>query len=186
MHHDVAVEPQTYAMVAEFDSAEALLDAAGKAREHGYTELDAFSPFPVHGMSEATGFKCNLVPWIFLIGGAMGMIGGISLEAYVSVVDLPLNVGGKPLFSLPSFVPIMYECTILLSSLSGALGMLGLNGLPRPHHPIFSTPGFERASQDRFFLAIEAKDPNYDVVATEKFLKTLKPLNVSVVEEELP
>lgn len=185
MHHDVVLEPQTYAMVAEFDSAEALLVAAEKAKDHGYTALDAFSPFPVHGMSEATGFKCNLVPWIFLFGGAMGLLGGLSLEAYVSVVDLPLNIGGKPLFSLPSFVPIMYECTILFASLSGALGMLALNGFPRPHHPIFSTPGFERASQDRFFLAIEAKDPNYNVIETERFLKGLKPINVSIVEEEL-
>lgn len=182
MHQEHTIK--TYGVVAEFDSAEHLVEATGKAREHGYVHLDAHSPFPIHGLSEAAGFKCNLVPWIFFLGGATGMLAGIGLEFYVSVLDYPLNVGGKPLFSLPSFVPIMYECTILFASLSGALGMLGLNGFPRPYHPIFSTPGFERASQDRFFLAVEASDPQFDEAQVSKFLKTLKPLSVSVVEEE--
>jgi ActD protein len=184
MSHHAPKGPVVHAMVAEFDSADALLAAADRARETGYTEIEAYSPFPVHGMSEATGFKCSIVPWIFFVGGFTGACTGMFLEWYISVIDLPLNIGGKPPFSIPSFFPVMYECTILFAAVSGALGMLALNGLPKPYHPIFSTPNFEKASQDRFFLAIEAIDPQYDDVKTQTFLNGLKPINVSVVEEE--
>ena len=174
----------THGMVAEFDSPGAILAAAGAAREAGYTRLDAYTPCPVHGLSEAIGFKTTQVQWTFFFGGLIGAITGLGLEAYTSVLDYPLNVGGKPLFSLPSFVPVAYECTILFSALIGTLGMFAFNGLPRPHHPIFSAPGFERASQDRFFLCLEADDPLYDEAETARFLKGLKPLSTSVVEEE--
>jgi hypothetical protein len=178
------LKPDIYAIVAEFETPDQLLHAAERSREFGFRGIDAFSPFPIHGLSEATGFKCNLVPWMFLIGGIVGGLAGIALEAFVSVMDLPLDVGGKPLFSTASFFPIMFECTILFSALSGAIGMMALNGFPRPHHPVFDCPGFERATQDRFFLAIEANDPLYDEEETRRFLATLHPLNVSVVEDE--
>jgi len=178
------IAPKIYGMVAEFETPDQLVHAASRAKEFGYTSIDGHSPFPIHGMSEATGFKCNLVPWIFLVGGILGGLTGIALESYVSILDLPLEIGGKPLFSLPSFFPIMYECTILFSALAGAIGMMALNGFPRPYHPIFDCPGFERASQDRFFLAIEADDPLYSEIETRRFLAGLEPINISVVEEE--
>lgn len=171
----------TYALVAEFDSVEALVAAADAARHAGYTKMDAYSPFPIHGLSEAIGFKDKKVPWMVLAGGLVGAFAGYTLQWYTSVIDYPLNVGGKPLNSLPAFVPITFEATVLFAALTATFGMLALNGLPQPHHSIFNTPGFERASQDRFFLAVEAKDPQFDLVKTKEFLETTSPLTVSEV-----
>lgn len=171
----------TYALVAEFDTPEALMDAAEAARLAGYKKMDAYSPFPIHGLSEAIGFKSVAVPWIVFCGGISGTFLGFTLEWYTMVVDYPLNVGGKPFDSLPAFIPVSYEATILCAAISAVFGMLALNGLPRPYHSIFNTPGFERATQDRFFLAIEARDKQYDSVATRAFLMEQNPLNVSEV-----
>lgn len=172
-----------YALVAEFDSPEALMDAAEAARERGYKKMDAYSPFPVHGLSEAIGFEDKKVPWTVFLFGICGTFLGYSLEWYTSVIDYPLNVGGKPLNALPAFIPVAYESTILLASFGAFFGMLAYNGLPRPYHSIFNTPRFERASQDRFFLAIEAKDAKYDLEETRAFLESQGPLQVSEVEE---
>ncbi len=171
-------------MVAEFDSPEAIIEATARAREKGYSALECYTPFPIHGLSEAMHFKDERVPWVFFLSGVTGAICGLALETYTAVYDYPINVGGKPLFSLPSFFPVLYECTILFAALGGTIGMLALNGLPRPYHPIFSAPGFERASQDRFFLCIEATDPMFDGEKTKKFLEGLKPSSVSSVEGE--
>ncbi len=122
------------------------------------------------------------MPLIVLCGALFGAIGGISLEYWVSVIAYPLNVGGKPFFSLPQFIPVMFECTILGGALSAVLGMLALNGLPMPYHPVFNVPSFALASRDRFFLAIEATDPKFDRAATRKFLEELTPLSVSEVD----
>lgn len=181
MHH-VEVNP-LFGTVAEFDSPDGLLKAANAAREAGYKKMDAYSPFPIHGLSEAIGYHSNTVPWIMALGGLTGTVTGLALQWYTASVDYPLNIGGKPLMSLPMFVVVMFECTILFSALTGFFGLWILNGLPRLHHPIFSAKNFERATQDRFFLCIEAKDPSYDADKVESLLKAQDPLNVSIVEE---
>lgn len=172
---------QKYALVAEFDSAEALLEAAEKTKEAGYKKIDAYTPFPVHGLSDAIGFHDVRVPWMIFFGGLIGGLTGYTLQWYTAVIDYPLNVGGKPLNSLPSFIPITYECTILFSAITAVFGMLALNGLPKLYHSIFNTPGFERASQDRFFLAIESADEHFDSLASRSFLEELNPLAVNEV-----
>ena len=183
MSHEVEVSNPLYGTVAEFDTVEALMAASEAARDHGFKVMDAYTPFPVHGMSEAIGFKDNKVPYIVALGGITGTITGMSLQWYTSVVDYPMNVGGKPLFSLPAFVPVMFELTILFSALSAFFGMWILNGLPRYHHPIFSAKNFERATIDRFFLCIEAKDPKYDQEKIRNLMSEYSPLNVSEVME---
>jgi hypothetical protein len=177
------VESPVYGLVAEFSDTESILSAANHAREAGYTKMDAYSPFPVHGLAEAIGFNDIHVPWIIFISGVLGAILGFGMEVYCLAVDYPLNVGGRPLVSWPSFIPVAYETTILSASFGAFLGMLAMNGLPRPHHPIFNTPRFEMASVDKFFLCIEANDPMFDIERTEQFLETLGPDAVSIVEK---
>ena len=172
-------EVGVYATVAEFDTPERLMDAAENARLAGYKKMDAYSPFPIHGLSDAIGFKSVAVPYIVFFGGLCGTFTGFTLEWWTSTIDYPLNVGGKPFDSIPAFIPVAYEATILFAAISAVFGMFALNGLPKPYHSIFNTPGFERASQDRFFLAIEVKDRLYDPEATRQFLMDQKPLNVS-------
>lgn len=174
---------KTYGVVAEFDSADQLKVAARKAREEGYRRIEAYSPFPIHGLSEAAGFKDEKVPWVVFLGGLLGASCGYALQYYTSVIDYPLNVGGKPLNSLPMFFPVTYECTILFASFGAFLGMLAINKLPQPYHGSFNTPNFERASQDKFFLAIEADDEKFDEVDTKQFMETLDANNVSLVKE---
>jgi hypothetical protein len=176
-------EGGTYALVAEFGSPEDLLQAAEKARLAGYKKMDAYTPFPVHGLSDAIGFRDATVPFMIFIGGLCGTAAGFTLLWYTATVDLPLNIGGKPFNSLPSFMPITFEATVLFAALTAVFGMLAVNKLPKPYHSIFNTPGFERASQDRFFLAIEAEDPAFDTKSTRDFLSALDPIAVSEVEK---
>lgn len=175
-------KPQKHAAVAQFDSPEQLVEAAKKAREAGFTRIEAYTPFPIHGLSDAIGFKDEKVPWIVAIGGFTGAVSGMALQIYTSVFDYPMNVGGKPLISLPAFVPVTFECTILFAAFGAVIGMLALNGLPSPYHPIFDAPEFERASQDKFFLAIEAKDPKFEDAPS--FLASLHPNLVGEVDGE--
>lgn len=175
--------PKNYGVVAEFDTPEQLLAAAKQTRQAGYKQIEAYTPFPIHGLSDAVGFKDEKVPWIVFLGGLCGASFGYSLQFYTSVIDYPLNVGGKPLNSLPMFFPITYEATILFASFGAFLGMLALNRLPQPYHGAFNTPNFERASQDKFFLAIEGNDPQFDEVETLKFLEKMNANNVSLVKE---
>jgi hypothetical protein len=170
-----------YGIVAEFDTPEKLMEAAEQARHAGYRKMDAYTPFPVHGLSEAIGFHDVRMPWMIFAGGLLGAFIGYTLQWYTLSVDYPLNVGGKPLNSIPSFVPITFECTILFSALTAVFGMLALNRLPKPYHSIFNAPGFERASQDRFFLCIEAIDKQYNAAAIRDFLSRLNPLSVNEV-----
>ena len=172
----------TYATVAEFETPEQLIAAAEAARHAGFKKMDAYSPFPIHGLSEAIGFKSNGVPFAVFAGGLTGATFGYSLEFYVHVLDYPLNVGGKPLVSLPAMIPVAYECTILFAGLTAFFGMLAMNKLPKLYHSIFNTPGFDRATNDRFFLAIEAKDPNWEETQVRNFLEGLGALRVSEVE----
>lgn len=182
MHHEVAVDPR-YGYVAEFEEAEDLLKAARATKDAGYKRIEGYSPFPIHGLSDATGFKDNRIPWIVLCAGLTGGCCGWLLQYYTAAIDYPLNVGGRPLHSLPQMIPIIFECTILFSALSAFLSVLGLNMLPQPYHSIFNAPGFERASQDRFFLCVEATDPLFDDEGTREFLEGLNPLQVSMVEK---
>lgn len=170
-----------YGLVAEFETPEALITAASRTREEGYRRIDAYAPFPVHGLAEAIGFQDNWLPWIIFFGGVSGAAAGYALQYWVLAVQYPWNVGGRPLHSWPQFIPITFELTILFAAGAAVVGMLALNGLPRPYHSIFNAPGFERASQDRFFLAVEASDTRFDQERTGQFLQSLGAIAVSPV-----
>lgn len=175
--------PEFHGWMAEFAEPEELVAAAESARLQGYTRVEAYSPMPVHGLAEALGVKRSWMPQIVLGGGIAGLLGGFSLLYYITVISYPHNVGGRPLFSWPSYIPIMFETTVLLAALSGVVGMIALNGLPRPYHPVFNVPAFLRASQDKFFLVIEGNDPRFNVDETRRFLEGLKPLGVHYIED---
>ena len=174
--------PSLYGLMAEFDKPEALIEASRRAHEQGYRRFDAYTPYPVEGLTEALGFHKTRVSLIVLIGGITGCLTGFFLQYYVAVIDYPLNIAGRPLNSWPSFIPITFEVTVLFAALSAVFGMLALNGLPTPHHPVFNVPRFALASKDRFFLAIEARDPKFDTEATRRFLQSLGAREVSDVE----
>ncbi|OPZ06826.1 MAG: hypothetical protein BWZ08_02194 [candidate division BRC1 bacterium ADurb.BinA292] len=171
-----------YGLLAEFDAPAPLLNAVQRARAAGYAAMDAYAPFPLDGLAEALGRRRDLVPWFVLAGGVLGGVGAYAMMAYSSIIDYPLNVGGRPLHSWPSFIPITFELTVLLASLSGVAAMLLLNGLPCPHHPVFNVPEFARASRDRFFLCIESADARFDPETTRDFLATLNPLQIHAIE----
>jgi hypothetical protein len=172
-----------YGLIAEFDDPDAILAAARKAREAGYVNFEAYSPFPVHGLADAVAPEDHRVKWIIFGGGALGAISGYGLQFWVSAVAYPHNAGGKPLHSWPAFIPVTFECMVLFASFAAVLGMLALNGLPRPHHPVFEGKNFDRASRDKFFLCIESEDPNYDPSETRKFLQSLGAAEVSEVPQ---
>ena len=173
--------PPIYGLMAEFDDPEELRAAVHRARQQGYRRMDAYSPFPIEGLAEEIGHHATALPLVVLIGGIVGCIGGFLLQYYISVIDLPVNVGGRPLNSWPSFIPVTFETTILVAALSAVLGMLALNGLPTPYHPVFNVPSFALATRNRFFLCIEARDPKFDRQETRKFLESLGPHEVSEV-----
>jgi Protein of unknown function (DUF3341) len=170
-----------YGIMAEFDSAQALVDAAKQTHQAGYQKIDAYSPFPIEGLAEEIGFHHNLVPLVVLIGGIVGGLSGYLMQYWISVVDYPLNIGGKPPHSWPAFIVITFEMTILFAALSAVLGMLALNGLPMPYHPVFNVPRFALASKDRFFLIVFSSDPKYDAAGTRRFMERLAPRSISEV-----
>jgi Protein of unknown function (DUF3341) len=171
-----------YGLMGEFDSPETLLAAARGAFAEGFRKMDAYSPFPVDGLAEALGFRRTRVPFVVLIGGIIGCFGGFFLQYWVSVIDYPINIGGRPLNSWPSFIPVTFELTILLAALSAFFAVLALNGLPMPYHPVFNVERFELASRSRFFLCIEAADPRFDGEKTRKFFAEAGAQGVYEVE----
>ena len=170
----------TYGLLAEFSTHEELVRAAEKAYTAGFRRMDGFAPFPVEGLAEALG-KRNRLPLLVLIGGIIGGAGAYYMQWYANALDYVINVGGRPIHSWPSFIPITFELTVLAAALTAFFGSLALNGLPRPYHPVFHIPEFERASQDRFFLCIEARDQNFDPDRTRAFLQSLNPLSIAEV-----
>jgi hypothetical protein len=172
-----------YGYIAEFDTPDQILAATNKTREAGYKNIDAYAPYPVHGLAEAVGKRRSRLRYIVLAGGVTGFIAGFLLQYGTAVIDYPLNIGGRPLNSWPQFVPIMFEMTVLFAAFAAVLGMLGLNGLPMPHHPLFSVERFKHATSDKFFLCIEARDPKFDRAEARKFLEQLKPAGVYDVED---
>jgi|SRR5436190_10624775 len=172
-----------YGLMAEFDDPNALVLAAERARHQGYRHMDAYSPFPIEELHDALGLPQTRLPLIVLIGGVVGCIAGFALQYWVSAIENPWNVGGRPLASWPAFIPITFECTILVAALSAVLGMLALNGLPMPYHPVFNVSRFALASRNRFFLCIEARDAQFDLDETRAFLQSLGPREVSTVAD---
>jgi hypothetical protein len=171
-----------HGLLAEFETPADLIEAARRAREAGYTRMDAYTPYPIHELTEALALPRTKLPLIVFIGGALGCATALAMQWFSAVVHYPINVAGRPLASWPSFIPITFELTVLFAALAAVLGMLGLNGLPQPYHPVFSVPRFALASRDRFFLAIESRDPKFDTGATAEFLKSLGAREVNEVE----
>jgi hypothetical protein len=172
-----------YGLLAEFDSAQALMDAANKVREAGYTRTDGFSPFPIHGLAEAFGFRERLVAPIVFMGGLTGALGGYGLQYWTSVIEYPMNIGGRPLHAWVSFIPPTFEMTVLFAAFAAVGGMLALNGLPSPYHPVFNAERFSLASQEKFFVVIEAADPKFEIGKTSAFLTSLRAREVVTLEE---
>jgi|SRR5581483_8947171 len=167
-----------YCVSAEFPGHEELIDAVKRAREAGYTRMEAYTPYPVEELPEAFGRGRTAVPLLTLIGGMIWGLGGFFMEWFAMDIGYPINVGGRPYMSWPSFIPVTFELTVLGAAITATVAMIALNKLPQPHHPVFDLPNFERASQDRFFLCIEASDPKFDLTATKAWLETLRPLRV--------
>jgi hypothetical protein len=173
----------TYGLLAEFDSPTSLVKAAEQTREAGYKKIDAYSPLPVEGLAEAIGFHHDLVPLVTLIGAIIGGATGYLMQYWINVINYPINIGGKPFHSWPAFIVVTFEMTILFGGISAVFGMLALNGLPMPYHPVFNVPRFAFASKDRFFLIVFASDKKYDYEKTRQFLEGLNPKMLTEVPD---
>ena len=178
---DGAGKKGTYGLMAEFDNPTDAVRAAQRVYEEGYRKIDAYSPYPVEELSEAIGFHTDRLPLVVLLGGLFGCAGGAALCYWVSTTAYALNIGGRPLNSWPAFIPVAYECTILLAAIAAVFGMILMNGLPQPYHPVFNAPRFELASRVHFFVCIEAVDPKFDLVKTREFLATLGAHDIAEV-----
>jgi ActD protein len=171
-----------YGLLAEFDDPQSLLEAVRTARRKGYRKMEAYTPFSVAEVAEELGYRRGWIPAIVLLGGVVGGGGGFFMQWYAMALSYPLNIGGRPLWSWPAFIPITFELTVLGAALFGALGMLALNGLPQPYHPVFNVERFGLATQNRFFLCVEASDPHFDRERTRQFLEELRAREVFEVE----
>jgi hypothetical protein len=177
----VAGQVGLYGLMARFDKPEALLVASRRARDRGYSHMDAYSPMPVEGLAEAVGFRSKAVSYFVFTGGLLGACGGFGLMWWITVIAFPHIVSGRPLNSWPAYIPITFECMVLVACFTAVISMMALNGLPQPYHPVFNVPEFERASRDKFFLCIEASDPKFSVEETRTFLEELGPEEVHEV-----
>src|SRR5579859_3086988 len=175
---------QLFGVMGEFSTPEDLLAATRKTREAGYKHVEAYTPFPVEGLSEAVGFKWTAVPLLTLMGGVGGGLTGFGLQYWVAGIAYPLNIGGRPFNSWPAFIPVTFEMTVLGAALCAVFGMLALNRLPQPHHPVFNVKRFVHATTDRFYLCIEARDPKFHIAETVRFLQGLQPHHVSEVSDD--
>jgi len=171
-----------YGIMAEFDNPSDLVAAARQTHDAGYRRVNGYSPYPIEELTEAIGFTRTTLPLIVLVGGILGGLGGFFMQYWMEVIDYPLNVGGKPFNSWPAFIPITFECTVLVASFAAVLGMLVLNKLPQPYHPVFNAPNFALATRDKFFLVIEANDPKFSHDETTQFMNTLGAMEVNDVE----
>lgn len=174
---------QLYGYLAEFRTPEHLLDAAARVRDAGYTRWDCHTPFPLHGLDIAMGIRGTRLPWIILAGGLTGMVGALLMQWWMNAVDYKFWISGKPFFGIPANIPITFEFTVLLSAITAFFAMWGINGLPRHHHPLLRDERFRRATADRFYIAIEASDPKFDLETTPQFLASLSPDAVAAVED---
>ncbi len=174
--------PPLYGVMAEFENPSALVAAARPTYEAGYRRINGYSPYPIEELTEAIGFTHTSLPLIVFIGGVLGGLGGFFLQFWIEVINYPINVGGKPYNSWPAFIPITFECTVLCAAFAAVLGMLVLNKLPQPYHPVFNAPNFALATRDRFFLVVEANDAKFDHVTVTDFMKSLNPQAVCDVE----
>jgi hypothetical protein len=168
-------------LMAEFETPQQVLVATRRAREAGYRVMDAYTPYPVEGLALELESSRTRVPFVVLVAGLVGAASGFLMQYWSMAVDYPFNVGGRPHNSWPVFIPITFEVMVLVASFAALLGMFFLNGLPRPNHPVFNVPRFARASQDRFFLCIEATDPHFDRAGTRQFLSELGPVELTEV-----
>jgi ActD protein len=175
-------EPPMYGVMAEFENPTDLVAAARKVYSLGYRRINGYSPYPIEELSEAIGFTKTSLPLIVFIGGVVGALGGFFMQYWIEVIDYPINVGGKPTNSWPAFIPITFEMTVLCAAFAAVLGMLVLNKLPQPYHPVFNVPSFAMATRDRFFLAVEANDPKFEHAKVVELLKSLGALEVNDVE----
>lgn len=182
MSAPAAAKSALHGLLAEFDSAQTLLTAVEHMRKEGYRRMDAFSPFPVHGLSEALGMRKTRLPLVVLVGGICGALGGFAMQYFASVINYPYNVGGRPLNSWPAFIPVTFEMTILAAAFAAVLGMLALNGLPMPYHPVFNVAEFAQVSRDKFFLLVEQRDPLFDPAKTRTLLQSAGAQNVYEAE----
>ncbi|HWR14309.1 MAG TPA: DUF3341 domain-containing protein [Terriglobales bacterium] len=180
-HVTTTAVPPVYGLMAEFETPTDILTAATKAYAAGYRKMDAYSPQPVHGLAEAIGFEKNRVALVCLAGGLLGMATAYGLQYWINSIAYPLNIAGRPFHSWPSFIIVTFELTILFGGLAAGIGMLAMNGLPTPYHPVFNVPQFARVSRDKFFLCIESADPSFDMADTRAFLESLGPASVAEV-----
>jgi hypothetical protein len=173
-----------HGVLGEFETPEQLLAAVRKAREAGYRHMDAYTPFPIEGLAHAIHARRSWVPLITLLGGIMGGLGGFGLEYWCSAISYPINIAGRPLNSWPAFIPVTFELTVLGASIFSVVGMIALNRLPQPYHPVFNVERFAHASTDRFFLCIERHDPKFNLAETSRFLQEQHAVHVTEVRDE--
>jgi hypothetical protein len=176
-------ERQLYGLLAKFSTQEDLITASDRTYSEGYRKFDAYSPYPVADLARSMHLKSSFLPFVILAGGIMGVVGGFLMMTFATVRDYPLNIGGRPLFSWPAYIPITFELTVLLGALAGILGLFAVTRFPQPYHPVFNSEDFnEHGSQDAFYLSIEASDPQFDLERTRRFLENLGPAQVSEIE----
>ena len=177
------IETPLYGLMAEFDNPTELMKAARATYAAGYRNIDAYTPYPIEELADVIGFQKTRVPLVCLLGGVLGGLSGYLLQYWINTISYPLNIGGRPFHSWPAFIIVTFEMTILFGGLSAVIGMLGLNGLPAPYHPVFNNPRFSAVSRDRFFLCVEAADPQFDPEGTRQFLSTFNTVDIAEVPE---